>query len=334
MLIRYLALLTIIGLTGCAGLRHGYTLDTYKKRMLATNTLEGQKRLQIEVEFDPSVYRYVQNFGNPNYLYVESGQKLYFIYLSPTKVVLFERSLISNISRVYVFDEIPNNLKSLIQEPTSAYHPKPLQREEHPWRSDGTGFAIDSHHVVTANHIVQGMKIIEVQFDSNDWLPAKITKASSLTDVAILSLETNLSKHLQLVEFPNTLQGDRVFTIGFPVVDLLGKESKYTEGVVSSLSGLNNDDCLLQVTVPVQPGNSGGPLIRRDGTVVGMITSSAAIKNFLAVTGTLPQNVNWAIKSEYIVAISGCKESPPVTKQERKLILENVHNSVCRIRAK
>jgi S1-C subfamily serine protease len=94
--------------------------------------------------------------------------------------------------------------------------------------------------------------------------------------------------------------GDKVFTIGFPVSLVLGKEAKYTEGVVSSISGIKDTSSLLQITVPVQPGNSGGPLVNEKGEVVGIITSSAAILPFVKESGTLPQNINWAVKADYL----------------------------------
>ena len=55
--------------------------------------------------------------------------------------------------------------------------------------------------------------------------------------------------------------GQQVFTIGYPAPDLLGSEAKFTEGVVSSLSVLGGDAGYMQISVPVQPGNSGGPLL-------------------------------------------------------------------------
>ena len=59
---------------------------------------------------------------------------------------------------------------------------------------------------------------------------------------------------------------------------------------------------ILQMSVPIQPGNSGGPLIDEHGRVVGIVTSTAALKNFLHFTGTLPQNLNWAVRAEYAAA--------------------------------
>jgi len=87
--------------------------------------------------------------------------------------------------------------------------------------------------------------------------------------------------------------------MGYPVADVMGQEPKFTEGSVSALSGIGGEAALLQISVPIQPGNSGGPLVNERGEVVGVVTSTAAVRTFFAVTGTLPQNVNWAVKADY-----------------------------------
>ena len=94
--------------------------------------------------------------------------------------------------------------------------------------------------------------------------------------------------------------GDKVFTVGFPVPDLLGPEPKYSEGVVSALSGIRGAANVLQMTTPVQPGNSGGPVVDADGHIVGVVDAQAAALTFYKGAGALPQNINWAVKSSYV----------------------------------
>ena len=71
----------------------------------------------------------------------------------------------------------------------------------------------------------------------------------------------------------------------------------------SVLFGLMGEASLIQITVPIQPGNSGGPLISDRGEVLGIVTSTAANAPFLASTGSLPQNVNWAVKADYAMPL-------------------------------
>jgi len=101
-----------------------------------------------------------------------------------------------------------------------------------------------------------------------------------------------------------------VFTVGYPVTDILGEELKFTDGVISSLSGVGDDAAFVQITVPLQPGNSGGPLVNNAGEVVGVVTSTAAVANFVRTVGTLPQNINWAANP--------CPYSPPRSGQDAK----------------
>jgi len=116
---------------------------------------------------------------------------------------------------------------------------------------------------------------------------------------------------------PRSLKiGDPVFTVGFPATNLLGSEPKFTDGSVSALSGLRGEATVIQTSVPIQPGNSGGPLLTNEGSVVGVVTSTAAVQAFLSVTGTLPQNVNWAVKSEYATPLfDQPTPQPPATSR-------------------
>ena len=97
--------------------------------------------------------------------------------------------------------------------------------------------------------------------------------------------------------------GDEVFTIGYPAYWLLGKNPKYTKGEVNALSGINDDPRVFQVSVQIQPGNSGGPLFNSKGEVIGITQASLDPKVAIGTFGTLPQNVNYAIKSNYISAL-------------------------------
>jgi len=105
--------------------------------------------------------------------------------------------------------------------------------------------------------------------------------------------------------------GQKVFTMGFPVPDVLGYEAKYSEGAISSLSGIKGVVSLIQMTVPIEPDNSGRPVSDESGHVLGVVTPTAAVQSFLKHTGTLPQNINWAVKREYLhPLLSGILKDP------------------------
>src|SRR5262249_43600306 len=92
------------------------------------------------------------------------------------------------------------------------------------------------------------------------------------------------------------MRADEVFTLGYPLTNIQGNAQKATFGRVNALSGLNDDPKFIQIDVPIQPGNSGGPLIGRDANVVGVGTMTLSTVTMLRETGRLPQNVNFAGK--------------------------------------
>lgn len=175
------------------------------------------------------------------------------------------------------------------------------EQEEGKGISSGTGFAISKDGlIVTAYHVVKDAKTVKVHLSKGSFVSARIISRNPLNDLAVLKVESATTDFLPIAPMRSVKTGDRVFTMGFPVSSLLGEEAKYTEGVISSLSGIENAASLFQITVPVQPGNSGGALLNEKGEVVGVITSTAGILSFIKESGTLPQNVNWAVKADYL----------------------------------
>jgi len=93
------------------------------------------------------------------------------------------------------------------------------------------------------------------------------------------------------------------YTLGFPLGKLLGKSAKFSDGTISSLSGLMGTANLFQINTPIQPGNSGGPLFNQHGNVIGIVLASLDAKFFYENLDTIPQNVNFAIKSDYLISL-------------------------------
>ena len=166
--------------------------------------------------------------------------------------------------------------------------------------SRGTGFFVSSNgYIVTNHHVIQGANKITVTTQSGESFQAKVVSKSTATDLALLRIPYQTKNYLTFANPGSTDTGQQVFTLGYPVSDILGKEVKYTDGSISSLSGLQGDATFFQISVPIQPGNSGGPLVNADGDVVGVATATAAVEAFYASVGVIPQNVNWAVKGAY-----------------------------------
>jgi S1-C subfamily serine protease len=166
-------------------------------------------------------------------------------------------------------------------------------------KKSGTGtFVSEDGLILTAAHVVEGANSINV-ITNQGLLPATIQQIDKANDIAILRCKGKFSP-LPIINSKSVRVGQAVFTIGFPQTELQGFNPKFTKGEISSQTGMQDDPRHWQISVPVQPGNSGGPLLDESGNIVGIVVSGL---NAIAVakhTGSLPQNVNYALKSSYI----------------------------------
>lgn len=172
----------------------------------------------------------------------------------------------------------------------------------------GSGLVFTAEgHVFTNHHVIEGGKSFQVYVPAlKKKLPAKMIVSDAANDLAILEVEGwKLEKHTPTLPPPIASStkakiGDKVFAIGFPLPDALGTEAKYTSGDVSALSGIGDDKRVIQISAPIQPGNSGGPLALVDGRIVGVVVATLNYRLTLKESGSLPQNVNFAVKSDYL----------------------------------
>ena len=112
-------------------------------------------------------------------------------------------------------------------------------------------------------------------------------------------------------------EGETVYALGFPMSDVLGDRLKVSEGIVNSIAGIEDDPTMFQISIPIQPGNSGGPLITSRGVVVGVVTSSINQRYMLAKTNNLAQNVNFAVKASLLLNLKNLIASKaPVSSRE------------------
>lgn len=177
----------------------------------------------------------------------------------------------------------------------------------------GTGWPVASGFVITNNHVVEGRNHITLIRPDGVKIPASVAAHDAFNDLALLKVEDTglLPAALPLSPKPAVL-GEKVITIGYPHPDLLGVKPKLTEGVISSTSGLGDDPRALQISVPIQAGNSGGPLVNMEGTVVGIITSKVDAVKMFKWTSDLPQHINYGIKISYL---NGLLSSVPQKKR-------------------
>ena len=166
----------------------------------------------------------------------------------------------------------------------------------------GTGFILSQDgYLLTCNHVVQDSKTLTVIVEGTRY-PASVVKTDAANDLALLKIQGKSFAIIPLrTDMPK--KGAKVFTVGFPNPDLQGRESKYTEGTISSLSGIQDDIRTFQISVPVQPGNSGGALVDENGNAVGIVVAKISATVVFNYTGNLPENVNYAVKSIYALPL-------------------------------
>jgi S1-C subfamily serine protease len=165
----------------------------------------------------------------------------------------------------------------------------------------GTGFFISPDGwLVTAAHVVEDASMVMVRSGTDQW-PAEVMNLDGVHDVALLRVATTRAvPFLPLGDSATVRMGYDVFTVGFPNIGIQGVSPKLTRGEISSVTGLLDDPRFFQISVPVQPGNSGGPLIDMQGRVLGVVVSRLDDRFALFASGALPQNVNYAIKSSHV----------------------------------
>ena len=163
--------------------------------------------------------------------------------------------------------------------------------------SVGTGWPIADGYVVTSNHVVAGCRDVVVISTKGEELPARLALGDQVEDIAILEVSDTrkLPPALPLAKKKARL-GTAVFTIGFPRVDYMGRSPKLFTGVISSVNGLHDDPASYHTTVPVQPGNSGGPLLNMNGEVVGLVTSMLGLRDKENGDVSMLRNASCALK--------------------------------------
>jgi len=177
--------------------------------------------------------------------------------------------------------------------------------------TQGTGFLISKSGIVITNcHVAGDKSEITVLFPSKRaTYKAEVQLKDTSNDLVILRLKDFTYKEISAGEIPYALRqssnvklGEEVFTLGFPLGDTLGKNAKFSDGSISALNGFAGNASLYQISNPVQRGNSGGPLFDKEGNVVGVVVSSLG-PMFSGQDIIIPQNVNFAIKSDYLISL-------------------------------
>ena len=197
------------------------------------------------------------------------------------------------------------------------------------WAGNGSGIIISRlGHIVTNHHVIEDADDIEVEFMLNGAAQnynAEIVQSDKVNDLAILKIHDinfdGLGELAYNFQTRSSDVGTKVYAYGYPMaLSVMGKEIKITDGIISSKSGFEGDITTYQITAPIQPGNSGGPLFDDKGNFIG-INSSGLGKD-------VSDNVGYTIKSSYVLnlidALSNGIELPSSTKLQSLPLTEQI----------
>lgn len=161
----------------------------------------------------------------------------------------------------------------------------------------GSGFALKNGYIATNYHVVENSSSIWVRGIKGDFsqkYKAEIVASDKFNDLSIIKITD--SKFTGFGSIPYSISttmaevGEDIFVLGYPLTSTMGDEIKLTTGVISSRTGFQGDVSLYQISAPIQPGNSGGPLFDSKGNVIGIVSAKHA--------GA--ENVGYAIKASYL----------------------------------
>lgn len=180
----------------------------------------------------------------------------------------------------------------------------------------GTGFALNNGYIITNNHVVDGAKsivILGVNGNFNTEYKAYVVSVDKNNDLALVKINDSRFSGFNSVPYSVSNRmcevGEDVFVLGYPLTSYMGDEVKLTNGIISSRSGYQGDVTTYQISAPVQPGNSGGPMFDSQGNVVGIVNAG--------IPGA--ENVGYAIKTSYLYNMVGSAVSTSIIPQTNRV---------------
>ncbi|MBI4881700.1 MAG: trypsin-like peptidase domain-containing protein [Planctomycetes bacterium] len=202
--------------------------------------------------------------------------------------------------------------------------------------ASATGFFVNSDgYILTNQHVIAGAQTIDVRRSDGSSARAVVVAQDRANDLAVLKVD-GPSPHVTFSTRSHLVPGQQIVVLGYPLSGILSSEGVLAVGTVSAVSGLGDDVSHVQIAAPIQPGNSGGPLLDDHGLVVGVVRSTINSILMAGLTGDLPQNVNFAIKHQIATMFLDShriryETSASTEKKEPTAVWTDVHSSVVRV---
>ena len=166
--------------------------------------------------------------------------------------------------------------------------------------ASGSGYIITSEgHLITNAHVVEGCRSITVSVGT-DHVQARVAARDPVNDLALIA--SDLKPKSVAVLRTGVRLGESIAVFGFPLHGLLVTSGNFTLGNITAVAGIGDDTRMVQMSAPVQPGNSGGPLLDQTGNVIGTVVAKINAIKLARITNDLAENINFAIKSSIVTS--------------------------------
>jgi S1-C subfamily serine protease len=165
----------------------------------------------------------------------------------------------------------------------------------------GSGIVITPNGLILTNeHVVRQCDSLQVVLDSTRTVRATLRAADAARDLALLAVEESFPLAVPVRQDGAPRLGEPVAVIGYPLVNVLSAQPNVSFGHVNSTVGVKGNPAQMQIDVPIQRGNSGGPVLDAAGNLIGIVVSKLDALKLAKSTGDLPQNINFAIRGDVV----------------------------------
>ena len=241
--------------------------------------------LRSQLNSDYNSLTYISKYLNTNGLYKDIWSDIDYMRTDITKHIVEYNNRIATAQQEY-----EEEMRRVAEEE--------IRKASEPEEWSGTGFALNNGYLVTNYHVVEEARSIVVKGikgDFNNAYNAEVVATDRFNDLALLRITDNRFSEFGTIPYKvktNVSEvGEEIFVLGYPLTSTMGDEIKLTTGVISSKTGFQGDVSLYQISAPVQPGNSGGPLFDSKGNLIGIVNSKH--------TGA--ESVGYAVKTSYLM---------------------------------
>jgi S1-C subfamily serine protease len=214
-----------------------------------------------------------------------------------------ERTIAEDIARRWVvgFDLPRPSTAPPVAKSTPPATAATREKKAEPIIGTGTGFVInDRGDVVTNNHVAGHCARLAFRLNGQPMVDGRLVAVDSRNDLAVVNFPSTGAATARLSNAAKEHLGEELMVFGYPLIGILSTSGNLTRGSISALDGVDDDARYMQISAPIQPGNSGGPVLDLAGRVIGVVTYKLDALTTVKAAGDIPQNVNFALKIDVL----------------------------------